>query len=517
MFANSVVIAVVVLILWLWRRRAVAERRSKGLSLPPGPRRKPVIGNLFDIPQFCAWHKFLEWKELYGELVYVEALGNRILILNSLEAVLDLLESRPAIYSDRPTFTMLGELMELDNSMSLRQYGDPSWRRQRKAAHLALSPEAVRNYSDLISDNVAKYVDSLLDKPDDFAPQLHLATGRIIMSVTYGLPVDTPDDLYITHVERTMEMIGKAIVPGSFLVDLIPQLKYLPPWLPFNNIHKIAANGRAQIMDLVTRPYEHVKRERLQGTALPSFTSNCLDKIEASDATARAEMEHVILWAAGSMYGAGGESSYSTTMSFILAMAMFPRVQAKLKEEVFRVVGDDRLPGLRDRDAMPYMNAAVKEATRWKPALPLSIVRRTKSADFYKGYYIPAETIVLPNVWAISKDDKSGIPPEEFSPERHLATYVKETCIDPYSYVFGFGRRICPGKHLGDDILFLLLSNIVFAVNISKKCDANGKEVPLPPSYSPGLISFPEHFEVNISPASKEAISVIKERVNQIC
>ncbi|KAI6045314.1 cytochrome P450 [Pisolithus marmoratus] len=510
MFAHSIVIAVVFLTVWLWKRRAHLERRSRGLPLPPGPRRKPVIGNLLDIPRFCAWHKFLEWKEQYGELVYVEALGSRILILNSLEAVSDLLESRPANYSDRPTFAMVGELMGLDNSMPLLQYGDPSWRKQRKIAHLALSPEAVRTY-DLVGDNVAKYVDSLLDKPDEFAPQLRLATGRIILSVTYGLPVDTPDDL----AECTMEMIGKAMVPGTFLVDLIPTLKYLPAWFPFNNIHKVATSGRAQILELVTRPYEHVKRERAQGTAHPSFTSNCLDKSEASDPVARAEMEHVILWAAGSMYGAGGESSYSTTMSFILAMAMFPQVQAKLKEEVFRVVGSDRLPALHDRDAMPYMNAAVKEATRWKPALPLSIARRTKTADFYKGYYIPEDTIVLPNVWAISKDDKSGIPPEEFAPERHLASCVKETSIDPYSYIFGFGRRVCPGKYLGDNILFLLFSNIVFAVDISKKCDANGEEIPLPPSYSPGLVSFPEPFEVNISPSSRAAISVIKERVHR--
>ncbi|KIK81856.1 hypothetical protein PAXRUDRAFT_832576 [Paxillus rubicundulus Ve08.2h10] len=514
MFPHSIIVAVTVLTVWLWRRRVLAERRSKGLPLPPGPYRQPVIGNLLDIPRFCAWHKFLEWKEQYGELVYVEALGNRIVILNSLEAVSDLVESRSANYSDRPTFTMIGELMELDKSMPLLQYNDPSWKKQRKVAHLALSPEVVRTY-DLVGDNVAKYVDSLLENPDDFASQLRLATGRIIMSVTYGLPVDTPDDLYITHAESTMEMIGKAMVPGTFLVDLIPQLKYLPAWLPFNNIHKVAASGRAQIRELITRPYEHVKRERAQGIAHPSFTSKCLDKHAADDPITQAELEHDILWAAGSMYGAGGESSYSTTMSFILAMAMFPRVQRKLKEEVFRVVGNDRLPTLHDRDEMPYMNAAVKEATRWRPALPLSIARRTKTGDFYKGYYIPENTIVLPNVWAISKDERSGIPPEEFAPERHLANCVKETAIDPYSYVFGFGRRICPGKYLGDNILFLLLSNIVFAVNISKKCDANGNEITLPPSYSPGLVSFPERFEVNISPSSKGAMSVVKERINQ--
>lgn len=65
-----------------------------------------------------AYFDVLQWSLIIddhpGDLVYVEALGNRLLILNTLEAVSDLLESRHAIYSDRPKFTMVGELMKLD-------------------------------------------------------------------------------------------------------------------------------------------------------------------------------------------------------------------------------------------------------------------------------------------------------------------------------------------------------------------------------------------------------------------
>jgi hypothetical protein len=50
-----------------------------------------------------------------GDMVYVEALGKGILVLNSMKAVNDLLVDKPNLYSDRPTFTMVGELMGLDN------------------------------------------------------------------------------------------------------------------------------------------------------------------------------------------------------------------------------------------------------------------------------------------------------------------------------------------------------------------------------------------------------------------
>ncbi|KAH7907412.1 cytochrome P450, partial [Hygrophoropsis aurantiaca] len=191
---------------------------------PPGPPRRILLGNLLQIPRFRAWHTFLSWKHQYGDVVYAEALGNGILILNTLESVTDLLEKRSSIYSDRPTLTMVGELMELDKSMPMLQYG-AAWRAQRKLAHIALSPEAVKKYHTVQENIAAMYVNSLIEKPEDFASQLRLTGGRVVMSVTYGLPVQTPDDLYITDAEDTMEMIGKATVPGAFLVDLIPQRK----------------------------------------------------------------------------------------------------------------------------------------------------------------------------------------------------------------------------------------------------------------------------------------------------
>jgi hypothetical protein len=49
-----------------------------------------------------------------GDVVYLSVLGQPIVILNSLKAVKDLLDQRSSIYSDRPIFTMVGELMGLD-------------------------------------------------------------------------------------------------------------------------------------------------------------------------------------------------------------------------------------------------------------------------------------------------------------------------------------------------------------------------------------------------------------------
>jgi hypothetical protein len=49
-----------------------------------------------------------------GDVVYLGGLGNSVVILNSLEAMNDLLDKRSTNYSHRPVFTMCGEMMTCD-------------------------------------------------------------------------------------------------------------------------------------------------------------------------------------------------------------------------------------------------------------------------------------------------------------------------------------------------------------------------------------------------------------------
>lgn len=52
-------------------------------------------------------------------------------------------------------------------------------------------------------------------------------------------------------------------------------------------------------------------------------------------------------------------------------MLRHPEVQARAQSELDRVIGDQRLPQLADRDQLPYINRVVKEVLRWRPVAPL--------------------------------------------------------------------------------------------------------------------------------------------------
>jgi hypothetical protein len=64
--------------------------------------------------------------------------------------------------------------------------------------------------------------------------------------------------------------------------------------------------------------------------------------------------------------------------------------------------------------------------------------------------------------------------PSKFIPERHLGL---SPAMDPLRYVFGFGRRVCPGAHFAQVSLFINITGILTAFNITKKKDQNGVEI----------------------------------------
>jgi hypothetical protein len=88
-----------------------ATRRT--LPRPPGPKPLPLIGNMFDFPKEKEWLTYRSWNECYGDIVYIEALGTKLLILGSAAVVNELMERRSAVYSSRSMPLMMDDLCVL--------------------------------------------------------------------------------------------------------------------------------------------------------------------------------------------------------------------------------------------------------------------------------------------------------------------------------------------------------------------------------------------------------------------
>ncbi|KAF9817416.1 hypothetical protein IEO21_03470 [Rhodonia placenta] len=59
---------------------------------------------------------------------------------------------------------------------------------------------------------------------------------------------------------------------------------------------------------------------------------------------------------------------------------------------------------------------------------------------------------------------------------------------DPRKYVFGFGRRICPGRYLADATIWLAVANILATMDIQTACDPFGQKIVPIPSFKSGML-----------------------------
>jgi cytochrome P450 len=66
--------------------------------------------------------------------------------------------------------------------------------------------------------------------------------------------------------------------------------------------------------------------------------------------------------------------------------------------------------------------------------------------------------------------------PDTFKPERFLNPDGSLRDDPILTAAFGFGKRICPGRHFADSTLFILIAHLFSVFNIKK--GANGDEFP---------------------------------------
>ncbi|KAJ4480284.1 cytochrome P450 [Lentinula aciculospora] len=487
---------------------------SRSIPTPPGPTAFPIIGNILSHPLRNPWLIFTEWKAIFGDIMHLHGVRQSIIVLNSKKVMDDLLDKRGAMYSNRPRNTIV-EMMGMDRGMSMLQYND-TWRLQRKLSKTALSSDAVKDYQDIQARVAAQMCISFLTDPTHFRDHIRLAAGRIIVSITYGLPVADAQDELITEIEKIVAMLSQAAMPGAFLADFFPIFKHTPDWVPFISFRKKAQEIRAVVERLGRMPFYQVLDEMAAGTTRTSFTHKLLANRSSEDD--ETQYNEAVMWSAGSLYGAGGETTYTSILVFLIGMMQNPAAQKKAQDELETVIGPERMPTLEDQAQLPYIDAVLKEVMRWRPAFPLGIPRRVDKDDEYAGYCIPSDSIIFPNVWAVAMDVPSGTtyPAAEFAPERFLED---EPPIDPGLYAFGFGRRICPGKLLAENSIFLLATSILYSCTVSSPftVDENGRKCPAETVEfsTTGLVSNPLPFKCCIEPRSPARSDVIKQTASK--
>ncbi len=325
-----------------------------------------------------------------------------------------------------------------------------------------------------------------------------------MLGMLYGYaPAPSEPDALVGLINKVMAEFSKAVVVGAWLVDLIPWLRHVPDWVPGMGFKQTAREWKKDCDEVMNVPADFVVQQMARHAAKPSY----VERLRSADPDDAENWTH-IKQSAAALYAGGADSTAGGLSFFYLAMAAYPEVQVKAREELDRVIGPGRLPSFQDREKLPYIEAIVKETLRWQPLAPLGPPHMSDQEDEIRGYRIPKGAMVLPSIKWFSADPAVYPDPETFRPERFLGP---NAAPNPSTYIFGFGRRICPGRLLADSTLFLTIAQSLAVFEIHKAVDKDtGKVVEPVVGTTAGLVAHPLPFQCRIVPRSEKRVELIR-------
>lgn len=197
------------------------------------------------------------------------------------------------------------------------------------------------------------------------------------------------------------------------------------------------------------------------------------------------------------LFLAGSETT-STSLNFtVMYLLHFPSIQKRLQDELDKVVGRSRLPSYQDRTSLPYVEAFIAELQRHTTIVPLSVQHVPTEDVTFRGYKIPKNTVITPNIGEVMMDPVNFPNPKKFDPERFLDDNGNFKPHKALIY-FGIGKRECLGKSLAKMELFILTSCLLHQF-----------------TFEPGTSAIPDLNDVHIGIARSPANFKFRIKIRQ--
>ncbi|KAF8870113.1 cytochrome P450 [Mucidula mucida] len=420
--------------------------------LPPGPPSAWLFGRI--IPEKYPFLQFEEWVKQYGPVFSLKRGSSVVIVIGRYQEAIDLMEKCGAKISDRPRSIAASEIYS-GGLRPLLLSNTPTWRIMSRAQHALLQVNQAKIYEPVQLAATKKLILAILNDPDDFIRHSRMFSMTIILTLSHAITKPTFSDYEVQGMIRLGARIGKVLRPGAYLVDAIPILKYLPGYL--TDVRGYFKEEHALFKSMMDRVRERIDKE---DDAPPCFAKYLLEHQESLGLS-----DDQLIYLAGTLFGAGAETTASSLVFVIMAAATFPEAAREVQEQIDAVVGTDRCPTFDDRDALPLVTAFVLECARWRPVFVAGMPHCASEDVAWHGYVIPKGAMVIGSHWSIFRDPDVFPNPEVFEPQRWISVdgSVRKDLRD---FTFGFGRRACPGSHVANRSLFIATAMILWAFDV---------------------------------------------------
>ncbi|KAL4221775.1 hypothetical protein ACF0H5_020029 [Mactra antiquata] len=340
---------------------------------------------------------------------------------------------------------------------------------------------------DYISFEANSCADDMIKKygsvPGSILDDIELCTLRVTYQLLYGQGEDVGEKAETVRAANE----GFNRFADSSAIDVMPWLRYLMPG-KIKQLMNVIINVNNIQVEKVNERY---------GTFNPDTIRDMTDAILASIRNGESGQDSSVFskqrltFALTDLLVAGFAPTSNYLMWMLLYIVAYPDVQEKIHKEIDAVV-KGRKVSLKDKKALPYIEAVFLEAGRIVTQTPFGVPHFTIMDAKIGGYDVDKDTVVLMNFYSAHYDKEYWGDPECFRPDRFLDNNGKldaekcSRCIP-----FGIGRRSCIGEKQAKLHVFLSFATML------QKCEfikAPGEDLALSPIL--GLIYSPKEFRV---------------------
>lgn len=457
--------------------------------LPPGPKPLPILGNLLQLRSQDLLTSLTKLSKKYGS-VYTVYLGpRRVVVLSGYQTVKEALVDKGEEFSGRGSYPVFFNFTKGDG---IAFSNGERWKVLRR-----FSVQILRNFGmgkRSIEERILEEGSFLLEvlrktegKPFDPVFILSRSVSNIICSVIFGSRFDYDDERLLTIIRFINDNFQIMSSPWGELYNIFPSLL---DWLPGPH-RRMFWNFRG-MKELITRSVrEH--QASLDPNSPRDFIDCFLTKIaqEKKDPLSHFQIDTLLMTTHNLLFG-GTETLGTTMRHAFLILMKYPKVQARVQEEIDHVVGRARMPSLEDRVNMPYTDAVIHEVQRFADIIPMNLPHRVIRDTHFRGFLIPKDTDVITLLNTVHYDSEQFKTPQEFNPEHFLdanQSFKKSPAFMPFSA----GRRLCLGEPLARMELFIFLTSIL--QNFTLQPLVEPEDIDLTP-LSSGLGNLPRPFQL---------------------